>query len=531
MGDQSFRFFTFRTLSALTLLAVVILVNALEPGRLSPVPAATVILAYALTNLILFMIRVRNQYLLLLVLDVLMITILIYVTGSHESRFQFLYLILVIYGGFFIGREQLHLLAAIAVGAYSTTLILQYFRKIPAFSQRVMTSADMSYVIAVNFVALLLVSLVVGLLSTRIGRLTSQVESKERKLRQLVKLKNRIVDAIPSALITTDESMRVNYFNHEARDFLERHEMIEPDYLLGQPLASLFPIQEVWDDADPNVVQRMEYTFPNGVVIGMNLSRMIADEEMKGVLMVFQDLTNLKAMERSVWFRNSLMSLGEMAAGIAHEIRNPLASVTGAVQLLKEERNSAQDMELFVIIEDELERLRGTLQDFLSFTREEKDDPVETDLNALVVEVLNLFEKGKTDRVILNVDPAVYSDSIPVQCKRGKFKRVVWNLLKNAEKAIQYQDNQEILVSLVEEDGQAVLSIQDSGPGIAPEHMDRIFEPYFSTFAKGFGLGLSISKTIVEEVNGQIRAMNSASGGAHFQVLLPVYRVRDAQEG
>lgn len=522
MGDLGFRFFISRTFSALTLLVIVLLVNALEPGRLSPVPAAMVILAYALFNMTLYGVGVRRIYLLLILLDVLVVTLLIYVTGGYESRFQFLYLILVIYAGFFVQRDLLHLIAALAVVSYSIVLLLQFFHLIPSMGNVSITAADVSYVIGVNFVALLLVSLVVGLLATRIGRLTSQVEAREKSLRQMVRLKNRIVDAIPSALITTDADLRVTYFNHEARDFLLRHEMIMPDELMGQNLSKLFPVRELWDEDDPNVVQRVEYTFPNGIVIGMNLSRMFAEDRLTGVLMVFQDLTSLKAMERSVWFRNSLMSLGEMAAGIAHEIRNPLASVTGAVQLLKEQRTSSQDGELFAIIEDELERLRGTLQDFLSFTRDEQDEPVDTDLNALVVEVLNLFEKGKTDQVLLEADPGIYTNSLRVKCKRGKFKRVIWNLLKNAEKAVQYQEQQIIYVNLFAEGEELVLRIEDTGPGIQPDVMDRIFEPYFSTFAKGFGLGLSISKTIVEEIGGTIEAMNTEGGGARFLVKLPL---------
>ena len=121
MDDQGFRFFIYRSFSAVILLAVILLVNALEPGRLSPGLTAVIAVLYLLVNLLLYLMRFRQHYLVLLVLDVVVVTLMIYVTGSHESRFQFLYLILVIYAGFFVRRDQLHLVAAVAVAAYSST--------------------------------------------------------------------------------------------------------------------------------------------------------------------------------------------------------------------------------------------------------------------------------------------------------------------------------------------------------------------------------------------------------------------------
>ncbi len=521
MNDQPLRFYLSRVVSAIVILVVVILVDALEPGRVAALHSAYVIGAYLVVNTILWVLRVRRVYLVLLIGDVLFITLMVYLTGSHESRFQFLYLILIIYAGFFLDRTSLHLLSATAVGFYSAALVFQFAGVIPQTTLRAMTEEELSYIIAVNFVALLLVSLLIGLLSGRIRRLTGQVAVKERKLKELARLKNRIVDAIPSALLTTDEAWRITYANHGVREFVQRHGMLDPDALLGRKLDDLIPIRELWDDSEPDVIQRMEYTFENGVVIGMNLTRMYADGKFIGILMVFQDLTDWKAMERSMWFRNSLMSLGEMAAGIAHEIRNPLASVTGAVQLLKESSDGGdQPDELFQIIEDELERLGGTIQDFLSFAKDEQDSATVENVNALVGEVINLFEKGKSDEIILHVGPEVYREAYFGCCNRGKIKRVIWNLLKNAEKAVQYRDRKEIHVSVKLQDEKVLLQIADTGPGVPEDLRDRVFEPYFSTFAKGFGLGLSISRTIVEEVGGTISVEDSAHGGACFVVAL-----------
>lgn len=521
MDDQALRFFLSRIASAVVILAVVILVNVLEPGQLAPLHTVYVIGFYLLVNTILWFLGVRRVYLFLLILDVLFVTLMVYYSGSHESRFQFLYLILVIYGGFFLDRTSLHLLSATAVGVYSASLLIQFAGLIPQTSVRVTTSEEMSYVIGVNFVALLLVSLLIGLLSGRVRRLAGQVAVKERKLKELTRLKNRIVDAIPSALLTTDDNWRITYANHGVREFVERHGIVEADTLIGRRLEDLVPIRELWDDSEPDVMQRMEYTFENGVVIGMNLTRMYADGQFLGVLMVFQDLTDWKAMERSMWFRNSLMSLGEMAAGIAHEIRNPLASVTGAVQLLKEGSGEGEQTgELFAIIEDELNRLGVTIQDFLSFAKDEQDKSSVENLNALVGEVLNLFEKGKPDDILLQVGPEIYRESYWGRCNRGKIKRVIWNLLKNAEKAVQYRDEKEIHVNMELEEAHLRLLIQDTGPGVPEGLIERIFEPYFSTFAKGFGLGLSISRTIVEEVGGSIQVESAPIGGACFVVTL-----------
>ena len=139
----------------------------------------------------------------------------------------------------------------------------------------------------------------------------------------------------------------------------------------------------------------------------------------------------------------------------------------------------------------------------------------------LVAEVTNLFEKGCKEGIELSVSPDAYTGEAWVKCERGKFKRVIWNILKNAEKAVQYQDSKRISVDIEMGIPEITIRISDNGKGIPDKIRERIFQPYFSTFAKGFGLGLSISKSIVEEMGGRIEVGGTFGEGAVFSIAIP----------
>ncbi len=524
-GEQSvsgLRFFLSRFMTAFLILVIISLLKVFEPELANFSLIVEIFVLYFLVISICFTFGIRRNYLVLLVSDAVFITLVVYLTGSQDSQFQFLYLVLVVFGGFYLRRESLHFLAATAISLFSLLLLLEYFSVIPLMGSPVLSDTRISYVIGVNFAAIFLVSLVIGVLSVRIRRLTGQVELKEKRLRELTLLKNQIVDSIPSAMITTNANFQVTFINKAAKEFLERQALFDKSRLMNSDVNEFFPVADMMLESDDTKMQRGEYEFEDGTIIGLNVTKMYSRGHFTGLLILFRDLTEWRAMEKSVLFKNSLMSLGEMAAGIAHEIRNPLASIQGAVQLLREQQGDhGQFGELFEIIQQEIGRLGNTIQDFLSFTKENGPVAEPANIFQLVSEVVNLFEKGCKEGIDLTVSPRLYTGEAWVKCERGKFKRVIWNLLKNAEKAVQYQEVKKISVDIDLEDNAVVIQISDNGKGIPEENREKIFQPYFSTFAKGFGLGLSISKSIIEEMGGRIVAEGVFGEGAVFSITVP----------
>ncbi len=523
LGEEvsGYRFFLSRSLTALLILVIISVLKLFEPGLTNFSLIVVLFLFYISITVLCFVSGIRRNYLILLLTDAVFITCLVYLTGSQDSQFQFLYLVLVVFGGFYLKRESLHLLAATAIALFSLLLILEYVAVIPLMGAHAMSDTQVPYTLGVNFAAIFLVSLIIGVLSVRIRRLTGQVELKERRLKEITLLKNQIVDAVPSAILTTNANFQVTFMNNVAREFLRMNQLFDEAKVMNNDVNNFLPVSSILLESDDEKMQRGEHEFENGIIIGLNMTKMYSGGKFTGLLILFRDLTEWRAMEKSVLFKNSLMSLGEMAAGIAHEIRNPLASIQGAVQLLKEQHMTDQADELYEIIQQEIGRLGNTIQDFLSFTRENTRMSEPANVCNLVAEVTNLFEKGCKEGIELIVAPDVYSGEAWIKCERGKFKRVIWNILKNAEKAVQYQKTKRISVEIEMGVSEITIRISDNGKGISEDMRERIFQPYVSTFAKGFGLGLSISKSIVEEMGGMIEAGGTFGEGAVFSISIP----------
>jgi two-component system sensor histidine kinase PilS (NtrC family) len=516
---KQFWFYLSRVLTAFTFGGILILVNILHFKTLSLKPLFVFVLFYSVLNFSAYLLDKKGVYFYLLVTDSIFATILIYFTGSHSSQFQFIYILIIIFAGFYLSKEKLYLLSSFVIVIYSTMLNLEFFKIIPTFSPKTLSSYGLSYYIGIHFISIFLISLIINKISEKLSLLTGQIKLKERKLKELMSLKNKIVDTVPSCMITTTRDYTIVFINDNAKKFFKKIGMQEP--LQGDQLNNFIPVNELINEKH-QVLSRAEYVFKSGDVIGYTISKMFSNNEFDGILLLFQDLTELKHLEKRVMFKNNLETLGEMAAGIAHEIRNPLASITGSVQLLKESNSNACDTGLLDIIEDELKRIGESVNNLLAFAKNDQTDPKEENLNSIVLEVITLFEKGLKNNIRLIVDNTMLSQPLPVICKKGRIKQVLWNILKNAEKAVEYTKSKKIYITSTTQNSFAIISIRDTGSGIEKNDIEKIFNPYFSKFAKGFGLGLSISKEIIEEMDGKIEVTSSQNAGTCFKIYIPL---------
>jgi two-component system sensor histidine kinase PilS (NtrC family) len=245
-----------------------------------------------------------------------------------------------------------------------------------------------------------------------------------------------------------------------------------------------------------------------------------------GFLFTFQDLTGIKKLERTAAIQQRLAAVGEMAAGIAHEIRNPLASMSGSIQILRQELPlSAEQEQLMDIVLRESERLNSTIGSFLAYARPQRFQVVRFDLRRVLNDTALLLRNSPDlhDRHDIVVD--VPSDELWYEADEGQIKQIVWNLATNGLRAMPDGGRLRLAGAREPSSDGVVLTVQDAGIGIPAGELDNLFQPFHGSFAKGSGLGLAIVHRIVSDYNGEIQVSSQPGAGTTVAVRLPARAV------
>jgi two-component system, NtrC family, sensor histidine kinase PilS len=311
-------------------------------------------------------------------------------------------------------------------------------------------------------------------------------------------------------------------FNSAAAEIIGR----SAAHAIGRPLDEIMPgLAALQASVGDGALRRgeVQQSVPGdrGVrTLGVSLSPLVESSgRTVGRIVNFQDLTELRRMEGAMQRTDRLAAIGRLAAGIAHEIRNPLAAISGSIELLSQTTNgdgTRENKELMSIVIREVERLDGLITELLEFARPRSLETERLDVGATMAEMLKVFENDKNfgeAPVELVADEAVLVDADPAQ-----LRQVVWNLLRNAAEAA---PKEPIRVEVRADESFALLVVRDRGAGIAPEHRARMFEPFFSTKERGTGLGLATVHRIVEEHKGAVELDCPPTGGTAVTVRLP----------
>ncbi len=358
-------------------------------------------------------------------------------------------------------------------------------------------------------------------LSVHVDRILTVRETEAQRFRQ-------ILDSMPQAVFLTDAQLRMLQHNRSAADLLDRMGL---EATAGfDPLVSrlgLGPwIERVARSSNP--VVDAEARDPGGAILSVSISPLPATgRDGDDLVVVLADVTDSRRMQQQLAQTEKMSSLGQMIAGTAHELNNPLSSVLGNVQLMRataanRDEKLSRRLEL---LEREAERCQRIVQNLLAFARQRRPQREPLSFNQVVQSVLALMDyQLRTSGV--NVSSQLDRELPSLEGDMHQLQQVLVNLLTNAQQAIRQQADQgEILVVTrpAEADG-IVLEVHDSGPGISEEIRSRIFDPFFTTKeeGKGTGLGLSIVYGIVASHGGEIEARSSARGGACFRVFLPL---------
>ena len=454
--------------------------------------------------------------------DVLAATGLVYLTGGPESIFTILYPVAIVNGAIGLGRRGA-VLGAVAASLVFCALLFGMENGIIQPATRYLAhpplpATRIALTVVLNLSAFFLAGALASFLAEQVQGARAQLAERQTRLDKLEALYSAIVKSISSGIVAVDEQGRVTYLN---RAGLEITGLTE-DRVLGQSLYELVPaLGEALTRTSWTGRQRNEATVRGADgrerVLGWAAARLAAGAH--GNVIVFQDLTDFRRMEEAMRRADRLAVVGVLAAGLAHEIRNPLAAMCGSIELLSlSPKLGEHEKRLMQVVRGEGERLEALLKDFLAFAKPASPQLAAVEAGPLVEETADVFRREaalKGIAVSVDVDRGVW-----LSVDASQIKSVLWNLLGNARDAT--DDGGRIAVRLRRQASQALLEVEDSGQGISAEDLPRIFDPFFTTKAGGTGLGLAIVHRVVEGHDGRIAVRSEPGRGNTFSVALPL---------
>lgn len=464
-----------------------------------------------------------------LAVDLLFETALIAVTGGIESPFSFLYVITIVSACIFFHRKGGVLTAAAATFLFGTLVNLQYAHVPPFDSPIVLGNKEVFYMLFLYMITFF----TVGSLS---GRLSERLHEKEVGFSKLRVFTEDIVESIASGLVTTDLSGKITSFNRSASEMTG----FKPEEAVGSIWWELFSWEEIRDRYRDLAVTGVPQRFDGEIstkkgercLLGVTISPLRNEHGGQiGIIGTFQDLTQLKSLEEEMQKKERLATIGEMAAGMAHEIRNPLASLSGSIEVLKGDLNLRDEhLKLMEIAVREAERLNSIITQFLLYAKPLPPRRRRTDLHSLLSETVQLLQNNPEYHDRIRVSLLIPAEPLMILIDPDQIRQVFWNLSMNAFQAM--PEGGELTISTRRADPRKTKTVApleekveilftDTGGGIRKEDLPKIFYPFFTTKSSGSGLGLSIVQRIIEEHTGEIRVESSPKGTTFF-VTLPL---------
>jgi two-component system sensor histidine kinase PilS (NtrC family) len=365
------------------------------------------------------------------------------------------------------------------------------------------------------------------------GYFAEKLFSTSRELTNIRLETEEILEQMRSGLMTVNAEGMIVYFNHTAGRLLD----IDPKYARGKNIDDVllggleeFKRYIVGGLRRERAETRSELTIRHPrkgeTPIGLSLSILRGNNKiLGGIIILFQDLTDAKRLNERIMAADRLAAVGQMAAGIAHEIRNPLASISGSVEVLKDELHLEGDNgRLLQLILKESSRLNIILSDFLNFARINKAPAGRCDLSAVINEVKDLIKGDSHIEENIKISFKVHRPVLMVVGGEDQIKQILWNLVLNAAQAMGNRDGNVIIAAedcRIDSRNMVKLMVTDDGPGIPDDTRKRIFDPFFTTRTGGTGLGLPIVARIVDCLGGNIEVESSLGIGTSFSVYLP----------
>jgi two-component system sensor histidine kinase PilS (NtrC family) len=503
---------------------------------------ALIVFTYAVTIIYAFVIRkLADSEMLVqfawaqIVVDFLLETILIARTGGIESPFAVLYVISVTVASL-VPRRRVGLLTAslciILLGILTNVQLYGLAEVWGWLPHTRLSAAETLQAFGVYSLAFLVVGFLSGALADQLGQADLSLHEKEQGLSRLRAFHENIVHSISSGVFTTDENGRITSFNPAAQEATG----YDFEQVQGRPWREVFDWHpsQLADDRTPDVSANIRFDVEckrsdgNRLILGMTLSPLHERGDQKGLVGVFKDLTQIRDLEEEMRRKQWLASLGEMSAGMAHEIRNPLGALAGAMQMLRKDLQADETSQrLMEIAVREATRLDAIITEFLQYARPPALNLAEYDLNKVLAETLDLVQHEARIRKRISIRAVPCAEALRVQVDQDQMKQVFWNLAVNAFDAMPTGGQLIITTGCRKIDfaGRKAdvveVSFHDAGEGIPKNNLDKIFLPFFTTKKRGSGLGLAAVHRIVDLHGGWIKVESQEGQGTRFGVCLP----------
>jgi two-component system sensor histidine kinase PilS (NtrC family) len=483
-----------------------------------------------------------------IVYDLLLETGIVFITGGIESIFTFTYIFTIIAASILLFRRGAFIAASLSTILYGTLVDLQFYQILPSYMSLQFpfimgNSSTVYYNIFFNSCAFYLVAFLSSYLSESLRRTRQRLRETSYDLTELQTFHQNILQNMHNGLLTTDLHGKITSYN-KAAEQITGYTLSE---VYGLDLDKIFPgidpthlIQTLSESSKP--VHQFEITISTKAQskvlhLGISVS-LFRDNTQKvsGFIFIFQDLTELKVMQEQIALADRLAAIGQLAAGVAHEIRNPLASISGAIQMLKsaEFELSDDNRALMEIILRESNRLDRILTDFLLYARPKAITFAKCDIvHEAILSTIGLLKRDNhfpTEKIHIKVDSAPNFPKIV--CDVQQIQQVFWNLFLNAIQAMPDGGTLSIRTKVEKvapwELGTqspiyaGIITVCDTGCGIGEEHLRHIFYPFYTTKKNGTGLGLAIVHSIIENHHGRIKVKSTASEGTTFELVLPL---------
>jgi two-component system sensor histidine kinase PilS (NtrC family) len=475
-------------------------------------------------------ISLRTQATAQFALDALLVTWLVWVTGNLFSPYTALYILVISAASIFLGARGALVMAVGCAACYTATMLGLTVGWV-GIGDRGLTAAalvEAAEVTGLNVVAFLVVGLLAARLAVRQTLSEVQMREATHALVSLRALHERIVESIRSGVITTDLERRVYTANRSAEEMTG----YAAADLRGQDVSILFGdmvarVEEsLRSAAEGHASPRYECECltPEGflVKLGYTISPLSSESgETTGLVITFQDLTDVRAMEETSRRQERLSAVGRVAAGIAHEIRNPLAAMRGSIQVLRSELEAdAPQRELMDIVLSESDRLNRIITDFLTYARPRKFSLAETDLREPLRETFALLRHSPEVLDGHRLEEDLPEVPVLAMADAEGVRQVFWNLTRNALKAM--PDGGTLRAEMrPATNGSVRITFNDTGRGMTPAQVERLFEPFSSSTTGGTGLGLSIVYQIIRDHGGTINVRSREGHGTTITIELP----------
>ena len=468
--------------------------------------------------------------------DALIVSAIVHLTGGIGSYFSSLYTLPIIAASMvqsWRGGLMVSLLSSII---YSGLVIAQYqdvsLPLVPPPDTLPAPRVAM-YTVGLNVFGFMAVAALSGYLAEGLRRAGAQLAETSTQLADLQAFNQHVIDSLTSGLATCDMQGRLLTFNRAAEEItgVRAAEAVGADVMSVLQLPE--PFRVLFDADRPRTpLKRREYGFRrqggSHMEIGITSAPLITPRGESGFLFTVLDVTDLKRQDREARVQQRLAAVGEMAAGIAHEIRNPLASMAGSIQILRDELPLTSDQsQLMDIVLRESDRLNETIRNFLAFAKPQRSAVTDFDVRQIVSDAARLLENNAAVTESHSVVVDVPADPVMYRADEAQIRQIVWNLATNGLRAMPNGGRLRLEVRRGKRpagEEEVIVGVRDDGVGIAPEDLDGIFQPFRGGFRGGTGLGLSIVHRIASDYGGEVRVASEKGNGTSVEVALPVGR-------